>query len=74
MLIEIRLFATLRENRGKIIYGHCNEGCTGMDLMNQSDISREQIAIFLINGRDGDLDRPLKENDVISVFPPVGGG
>ena len=34
----------------------------------------EEVAILLLNGIDGDCNRKLKDNDVLSIFPPVGGG
>jgi len=74
MQIKVRLFATLRENRGKELFLEPSEAATVTDIIGQLDIVKEEVAILLINGRDGLLDTPLKEGDVVSIFPPVGGG
>lgn len=72
--IEVRLFATLRENRGKVLHISLNDGETVREVLNQLNISPEEVAILLVNGRDGLIDTALEDNDVLSIFPPVGGG
>lgn len=74
MKIKVRLFATLRDGRGKEMLVELPDQVTTRDIINLIRISEDEVAILLINGRDGDLDTPLKETDVISIFPPVGGG
>lgn len=70
-MIEVRLFATFRENRGKKIQVDAKDG---NEILEKIDIKKEDVAIFLINGRDDSLDTPLKDEDIVSLFPPVGGG
>lgn len=74
MKIEMRLFATLREGRGKVIPMEAPEGATVEALIDSLSILHEEIAILLVNGRDAVLGRTLQEGDAVSVFPPVGGG
>lgn len=74
MQIKVRLFATLRANRGKELVLDLAEGSSVMDIIEELKIDKEEVAILLINGRDGQLDTPLKNEDVVSIFPPVGGG
>lgn len=74
MQIKIRLFATLRTNRGKELVLDLVEDSTVIDVIEELKIDRDEVAILLINGRDGQLDTPLKNEDVVSIFPPVGGG
>ncbi len=74
MEIKVRLFATLRENRGKELMIKISDGNTVKEIISELGIAKEEVAILLINGRDGLLDTPLKEGDVVSIFPPVGGG
>ncbi|RQD72587.1 MAG: MoaD/ThiS family protein [Tindallia sp. MSAO_Bac2] len=74
MGIKIRLFATLREGRGKEVEIKAGEGMTGSELINTLEIEEKDVAIFLINGKDATLEDTLQEGDVISIFPPVGGG
>ncbi|AMP21400.1 molybdopterin synthase sulfur carrier subunit [endosymbiont 'TC1' of Trimyema compressum] len=69
--IEVRLFAYLRDGRGRRLY---LEEKTVRSILKTLKIESDEISILLINGRDGLLDTPLKEGDVVSLFPPVGGG
>lgn len=72
--MEIRLFATFRENREKIMYIDCNEDMDGYAVVKALEIAPEEVAIFLINGHHAKLDTKLKNDDIIALFPPVGGG
>lgn len=73
-MVEVRLFATFREGREKILYMDLSQvKCPG-DVAAYLKIDPEQIAICLINGFHSKLDTPLKENDVLALFPPVAGG
>lgn len=74
MEVKVRLFATFREGREKEIIMNLPEGSTPTDIIKKLNINKEEIAILLINGRDGDFVVELKEGDVVSIFPPVGGG
>ncbi|MEN1760460.1 MoaD/ThiS family protein [Anoxynatronum sibiricum] len=74
MKIKVRLFATLREGRDKEMMVEGPEGMTCRQIIDQLTIPEEEVAILLVNGRDGHLDNPLKPEDVVSIFPPVGGG
>lgn len=74
MEIKVRLFATLRQNRGKEIILDVTAETVPQDIINLLEIPKEDVAILLINGRDGELDTNLKALDVVSIFPPVGGG
>ena len=74
MEIKVRLFATLRENRDKELQLSLSEGVTPADIFVKLEIAKEDVAILLVNGRDGNPDQTLKDGDVVSIFPPVGGG
>lgn len=73
MQIKVRLFATLRDGRGKEVILEA-ENFTVRQLLTQLAIHPDVVAILLINGRDGALDTPLSDGDTVSLFPPVGGG
>ena len=73
MKIEIRLFATFRQNRGKIVELELQDP-TPKKLLNQLGIDPEDVAILLVNGQDAKFDQELQPGDYLSVFPPVGGG
>lgn len=74
MEVEVRLFATFREGREKKQKIKINESTTILDIIKILNIDENEVAIMLLNGRDGNSDRMLNDGDVISLFPPVGGG
>ncbi len=74
MEIKVRLFATLREKRGKELMVDLNDSSTIRELINSLEIKESEVAILLLNGLDAKLDRQLHEGNVVSIFPPVGGG
>ncbi len=74
MEIEVRLFATFRQGREKIQKIKIRENTTILDILNIIDIKEEEVAIMLLNGRDATSDRIVQDGDVVSLFPPVGGG
>lgn len=72
--VEVRLFATFREGRGKKQILYLEEDTEISEVLNKLNIKTEEIGILLLNGLDGSIDRKLKDGDVIALFPPVGGG
>ena len=74
MEFKVRLFATLRIDRGRELMVKLDEEWTARAIIDELDIEEKDVAILMINGRDGLLDTTLKPGDVISIFPPVGGG
>jgi len=74
MNFKVKLFATLREGRGKILDMDESEGTVIKVVTQKLYIPEKDIAILLLNGRDAKLSDPISEGDTISIFPPVGGG
>ncbi len=73
-MIEVRLFATFREGREKIVYMEPEQASCPAEVLDRLGIAREEVAICLINGFHSDLEAPVKDQDVLALFPPVGGG
>ena len=73
-MLEVRLFATFREGREKILFMEHTTGMTGYDIITKLNIPEEEVAIFLVNGRHSKLHAVLEDNSVLALFPPVGGG
>lgn len=73
-MIEVRLFATLRDGRGKITALEPSAAATAGDILAALGISPEDVAILLINGFHSTPAAPVKDGDVVALFPPVGGG
>ena len=72
--VEVRLFATFREGREKKYILELPEESNILTVLGMLNIKEEDASILLLNGRDGDAKRTLKDGDVMAVFPPVGGG
>lgn len=74
MKIEVRLFATFREKRQKVIAMEIPEGTSVAEIVDSLEIPHSEVSILMINGIHSKLDYILQDGDVISLFPPVGGG
>ena len=73
-MIEVRLFATLRKDRGKILQLNPEDFSTGTQILEHLNIPNEDVAIFLINGFHSKPEDTVKDGDILAIFPPVGGG
>ncbi|KAF5045304.1 hypothetical protein SDC9_56450 [bioreactor metagenome] len=74
MKITVKLFATLREGRGKIIEMECKEGKKIREILHDLKIEEKEVAILLKNGISSKMDVVPSCGDYLSIFPPVGGG
>lgn len=72
--ILVKLFANLRDNRKKEQVVDLSEGMTPRDIMEKLEIPFEDVAIIMINGRRQTPDTKLTEDDILALFPAVGGG
>lgn len=72
--VEVRLFAYLREGRWKRKVLELEDGTTISDIIKYLNIDEDEVSMFLLNGVDGPASRKVKDGDVISLFPPIGGG
>lgn len=73
-MIKVKLFADFRKGREKELEFEFFEGINGKFILNKLQIDESEIAVFLVNGRNKDLDEPLKDGDVVALFPPIAGG
>jgi len=72
--MKVQLFATLRENRGKEIEVPWFDGIDGYAVLKELALDAGDVKIFLINGRHSDPGTTIKPDDIIALFPAVGGG
>ena len=73
-MIDVSLFAGLREGRGKVFELESGSVNTVLDVMAHFSIRREEVNILLVNGFHQKPEFELKDGDVVSLFPAVGGG
>lgn len=73
-MLEVRLFATFREGRGKVLQLDAAQYPDMSSVLRHLDITPAEVAILLINGRHSNSGANVKDGDIIALFPPVGGG
>ena len=73
-MVEVRLFAGLRQGRQKIYQMEAASIKTVQDIMDMLNIQRNEVNILLINGFHQKPETEVKDTDVVSLFPAVGGG
>lgn len=73
-MIEVRLFAGLRQGRQKIYQMESDSISTVQDIMDRLSIDRKEVNILLINGFHQKPETEVKDGDIVSLFPAVGGG
>ena len=73
-MIEVRLFATFRDNRFKERRMDFPEDGLLRDLLRQLDIDADEVGILLVNGDSATPETKLHADDVVSIFPAIGGG
>ena len=80
MQIEVKLFANLRKklppgSSGSKATLTLDDGATITTIIQQLDIPLEFAQMVLVNGEQTrEFDRPLTNDDTVSIFPPVAGG
>ncbi len=79
MEIEVKLFATLQQylprEAGKHFFKlELEEETKVVDVLNRLNIPQAMPKILLVNGKYVQIDCVLRSGDVLSIFPPLGGG
>lgn len=74
MKVQVKLFATLRDNRFSIKQIDLPETATMADLLDHLDIPEDLKCLLLVNGRHVKRDQKLNDKDTTSIFPAIAGG
>jgi len=74
MKITVKLFATFRIDRFDIATREYPPGTTVGQIVDELNLSREQLGILMVNSRHVDLERELTDGETLAIFPLVGGG
>ncbi|MCX8030040.1 MAG: MoaD/ThiS family protein [Thermodesulfovibrionales bacterium] len=74
MKVTIKLFAILRRDRFDTRVFQFEEDTTIYDILDRLNIHTEDAAIVFVNGKHAELEQKLLDGDVVSIFPPIGGG
>ena len=73
-MIEVRLFATFRDNRFKDKRMDFPEDGPLKDLLEQLNIAADEVGILLVDGSSATGDTKLAPGSTVSIFPAIGGG
>ena len=73
-MIEVRVFATLRQGRDKVTMLPAENFSTAGDIIRHMEIPSEEVSILLINGFHKKPEDAVQAGDIVALFPPVGGG
>lgn len=74
MKVTIKLFAYFRDSRFKTENRELGEGTTVGTVVDSLHISRDEVGVAMINSRHTTFDTELRENDILAIFPVIGGG
>lgn len=79
MQIRLKLYASLRKylpgtEIGEEVKIEVNQESTIMDILNIYTIEESLTKIIFVNGVHKTVDYVLQENDLLVIFPPIGGG
>jgi len=74
MKVTVKLFAFFRESRFKLENRDLEKGTTVGNIVDVLGINREEIGVLMINSRHTTLETELSENDILAIFPVIGGG
>lgn len=74
MRITVKLFAFFRDNRFKVEEREIGEATTVGDIVDSLHIDREEVGVLMINSRHTKFSVHLADNDVLAIFPVIGGG
>ncbi len=74
MKVRVKLFATLREGRFEEEVRECDQTTTVGQVLEDLKIPETEVKIIFVNNRHAQIDRELRDGDVVGLFPPIGGG
>lgn len=74
MEVTVHLFSTLREGRFETSKIRLREEGKISDLLDLLGISREEVGVAVVDKQDADFDRELREGNVVTLIPIIGGG
>lgn len=75
MEITLKLFAYFRDGRFKEAASRFYEqGTTVKDIIITLDIDPEDVGVVMVNNRHAAFDYCLQQDDVLAIFPKIGGG
>ncbi len=74
MRVTIKLYASFQKDRFAREEREVAEGTRVRDIVEALGIEASEVGVTMVNGRHVELDDGLRPDDVLAVFPVIGGG
>ncbi len=74
MRVTVKLFATFRTGRFMAETRDYPPGTTVGKILEELALPEKELGAIFVNYRHAEKDYELKEDDLVSIFPLVGGG
>ena len=74
MKVTVKLYATLTKGRFDREVRKFPVGTLVKQVMSELKITKDQAAIIFVNNRHAMPNQELFDRDILSFFPPIGGG
>ncbi len=72
--VTVKLFASLREGQFDARLLDLAEGSSPATVIAALGLAQEAVTVVFVNSRHAAKDQVLMTDDVLALFPPVGGG
>ena len=74
MKLTVKLLAYFRDNRFVAEVQEYPSSHTVKDIVTDLGIDPEEVGVLMINSRKCKFETVPKENDILAIFPVIGGG
>jgi sulfur carrier protein ThiS len=74
MRVTIKLFATFQRDRFAREEREVADGTHVREIVDTLGIDAAEVGVTMVNGRHVELDDGLDPDDVLAIFPVIGGG
>jgi sulfur carrier protein ThiS len=74
MRVTIKLYATFQKDRFAREERGVADGTRVRDIVETLGIDAAEVGVTMVNGRHVELDDGLRPDDVLAIFPVIGGG
>lgn len=74
MKVKVKLFAYFRDNRFREEFKEFPDNMLVGEVVDGLGIDREEVGVLMINSRHCSFETQLQMDDILAIFPVVGGG
>lgn len=74
MQVTVKLFAYFRDKRFAVEVREYPVNTTVGEIIDELGIDRDEIGITMINSRHCQFETTVQQQDILAIFPVIGGG